>query len=186
MKAVAAMSVNRVIGREGGIPWHLPEDFRWFKQLTLDGVVVMGSKTFLSLGRPLARRTHVVLTRNPAALMAQCSALWELGGGQWRPRIGESVSIDSLAPNEVWMCSELDILRRSVTVPCVREIYLIGGAELYRQMLGDCSELFLSLVEREVEGDAFFPAFEQEFALAGVVLKQPEFEVRHYCRNTTA
>ncbi len=185
MKAVAAMSANRVIGREGRIPWHLPEDFRWFKQLTLDGVVVMGSKTFLSLGRPLARRTHVVLTRNPAALVAQCSSLWEDGGGQWRPRTEECAPIDSLAPNEVWMCSELGILRRSVSSPCAREVYLIGGAELYGQMLDDCSDLYLSLVDREVEGDAFFPAFEQEFHLAGVVLKQPEFEVRHYRRNPT-
>lgn len=62
MKAIAAMARNRVIGANGSIPWHLPEDFRWFKKMTLGGVVVMGRKTFESLGRPLPGRRNVVVS----------------------------------------------------------------------------------------------------------------------------
>ncbi len=62
MKAIAAMARNRVIGANGGIPWHLPEDFRWFKRATLGGVVVMGRKTFQSLGKPLPGRRNIVIS----------------------------------------------------------------------------------------------------------------------------
>lgn len=62
-RAIAAMSENRVIGHAGRIPWRLPEDFRWFKQVTMGGVLVMGRKTFESIGRPLPGRETVVLTR---------------------------------------------------------------------------------------------------------------------------
>lgn len=67
-KAIAAMSLNRVIGRGGQIPWHLTEDFRWFKQMTTGQVVVMGRKTFESVGRPLPNRATVVLTRATAPI----------------------------------------------------------------------------------------------------------------------
>ena len=62
MKAIAAMARNRVIGYKGSIPWHLPEDFKWFKKTTLGGVVVMGRKTFESLGKPLPGRRNVVIS----------------------------------------------------------------------------------------------------------------------------
>src|SRR5438552_923216 len=65
-KAIAAMSLNRVIGSGNKIPWHLPEDFKWFKKLTTGQVVVMGRKTFESIGKPLPNRTTVVLTSSPA------------------------------------------------------------------------------------------------------------------------
>ena len=65
MKAIAAMSLNRVIGCEGQIPWHLPEDFKWFKQLTTGHFVLMGRKTYESMGKPLPNRTNIVLTRRP-------------------------------------------------------------------------------------------------------------------------
>src|SRR3954447_10106237 len=61
-KAIAAMSLNRVIGAGNKIPWHLPEDFKWFKQMTMGQVVVMGRKTFASIGKPLPGRVTVVLT----------------------------------------------------------------------------------------------------------------------------
>src|SRR5579859_6942896 len=63
-KAIAAMSENRVIGRDNKIPWHLPEDFKWFKKMTTGQVVVMGRKTFESIGKPLPNRTTIVLTRS--------------------------------------------------------------------------------------------------------------------------
>lgn len=62
--AIAAMSENRIIGRQGQIPWHLPDDFRWFKQATMGGVLVMGRKTFESIGRPLPGRETLILSRS--------------------------------------------------------------------------------------------------------------------------
>ena len=64
-KAIAAMSLNRVIGRGNTIPWHLPEDFKWFKETTMGHVLAMGRRTYESIGRPLPGRETVVLTRNP-------------------------------------------------------------------------------------------------------------------------
>jgi dihydrofolate reductase len=68
-KAIAAMSLNRVIGAGGKIPWHLPDDFRWFKKMTMGNVVVMGRKTFENLGQPLPNRKNMVLTRHPQRLI---------------------------------------------------------------------------------------------------------------------
>ena len=68
-KAIAAMSLNRVIGAGNKIPWHLPEDFKWFKKMTMGNVVVMGRKTFESLGQPLPNRKNLVLTRHPQSLI---------------------------------------------------------------------------------------------------------------------
>ena len=64
-KAIAAMSENRVIGNTGDIPWHLPEDFKWFKKTTMGGILVMGRKTYESIGRPLPGRDTYVLSRTP-------------------------------------------------------------------------------------------------------------------------
>src|SRR6266480_2577992 len=63
-QAIAAMSENCVIGRDNQIPWHLPEDFKWFKQMTTGHIIVMGRKTFESLGKPLPNRTTIVLSRS--------------------------------------------------------------------------------------------------------------------------
>ena len=152
MKAIAAMSLNRVIGREGKIPWHLPEDFQWFKKMTTGHVVLMGRKTFESLGKPLPNRTNVVLTR--------------------RGEIKDVTTLHDLAD-----------LSESRYAP--REIFVIGGAEIYAQLLPRCRELYLSVVQREVAGDAFFPPFEESFELIDVPLRSAEFEVRHY-RNLHA
>src|SRR2546430_3985708 len=67
-KAIAAMSLNRVIGAGNKIPWRLPEDFKWFKKMTTGHVVVMGRKTFESIGQPLPQRTTIVLTRSGATI----------------------------------------------------------------------------------------------------------------------
>ena len=150
MKAIAAMSLNRVIGCDGKIPWHLPEDFKWFKQCTSGQVVLMGRKTFASLGKPLPNRTNLVVSRSA-----------EIPGIEM---VRDLAAIDPAryAPREVWV---------------------IGGAEIYAQTLSRCTDVYLSVVFREVEGDAFFPPFEDDFELVDVPLRTPEFEVRHYRRR---
>ena len=147
--AVAAMSRNRVIGKEGKIPWHLPEDFKWFKRLTMGHVMVMGRKTFDSLGRrALPGRRSLVVSRTEGT---------DVFGV---PVVPDVQALDPAQFQE--------------------SVFVIGGAQIYEQLLPRCSDLYLTVVHREVEGDAFFPSFEPLFDLVGIVLENPEFEVRHY------
>lgn len=147
MKAIAAMARNRVIGSNGSIPWHLPEDFRWFKKMTLGGVVVMGRKTFESLGKPLPGRRNIVV----------------------------SSAADFEGVDNLRSLQELD---ESLYAPA--PVWIIGGANVYSQMLSKCSDLYLSLVDAEPDGDAWFPAFESQFRLQEIVAKHEGFEVHHY------
>jgi dihydrofolate reductase len=146
-KAIAAMSLNRVIGRNNGIPWHLPGDFRWFKQMTVGQIVVMGRKTFLSLGKPLPHRETIVLSRS---------------GFQYP-------GVRSIAALE-----EIDPTRET------REVFICGGAQLYALALPQCSDLYLTLVKREVEGDTFFPPFEDRFVLVRELEDHPAYTILHY------
>ena len=148
MKAIAAMSLNRVIGADGKIPWHLSEDLKFFKRTTLGHVVLMGRKTYDSLGKPLPGRENWVLTR---------------GGDLPGVRVIRDPA-DVAEPGDG------------------RELYVIGGAQLYAALLPRCSELLLTLVNREVEGDVFLPRFEDDFAFSEVVFEAPEMEVRRYVR----
>jgi dihydrofolate reductase len=142
------MSLNRVIGRAGRIPWHIPEDFKWFKKTTAGQAVLMGRKTYESLGHPLPNRRNLVVTRRSAP--------------------GEGIEI----------VRDLAAFRPE-DYPC--DVWVIGGGEIYRQMLGKCDDLYLSIIPRVIEhGDAFFPEFEDQFQLVETVLKHPDFEVKHY------
>ncbi len=145
-KAIAAMSENRVIGNGNQIPWHLPEDFKWFKQMTTGNVIVMGRKTFESIGRPLPNRTTVVLSRS----------------GFLYPGVQTIQSLEEL-PDQA-----------------DREVYICGGAQIYEQTLPLCSDLYLTLVKRVVQGDAFFPNFEETFTLKEVLRETPEFKILHF------
>ncbi len=146
-KAIAAMSLNRAIGDGNKIPWHLPEDFKWFKATTLGHVLVMGRKTFESIGRPLPGRATIVLSRT-----------------SWiHPGVQTVASLDAAA-----------------VIAGERQVFICGGAQIYAQALPLCSDLFLTLVKREVPGDAFFPAFEERFDLVAELRDTPEFKILHY------
>ncbi len=149
-KAIAAMSLNRVIGMGNAIPWHLPEDFKWFKKMTTGQVIVMGRKTFQSIGKPLPNRTTIVLTHSREPI----------------PGVLTISNLDQIDPNAPGLSG--------------REIFICGGAQVYAQALPRCSDLYLTLVSRTVEGDTFFPEFENRFELVGVLLETPEFRVLHY------
>ena len=185
MKAVAAMSLNRVIGRDERIPWHLPDDFKWFKRLTTGHFVLMGRKTFESLGRPLSNRTNIILTRSPRRL-AKDPMFAPAFVGNWTPRIGRSyqLNLTRLTDRDVWLVRSLPrLLAAFERVRPQRELFVIGGAQIYAQTLSHWSELYLSLVFREVEGDAFFPPFEERFELAEEIRDTPEFKILHYRRK---
>lgn len=146
-KAIAAMSENRVIGRSGQIPWHLPEDFKWFKQATLGHALVMGRKTFESIGRALPGRTTFVLSRS----------------GFTHPDVTTVGGLEDLGP-----------------IVGETQCFICGGAEIYQAALPYCSDLYLTMVERTVEGDTLFPPFEHLFAPGQQLFEGQGFKVIHY------
>lgn len=123
---VAALAGNGVIGRDGALPWHLPDDLRRFKSLTLGRPVLMGRRTFESIGRPLPGRRNLVLTRGGAALP---------------PGVDR---IDSV-PAALALCA------------AEPELCVIGGADVYRQVLPLATHLELTRVDTTLDGDAYFP-----------------------------
>ncbi|HWY74939.1 MAG TPA: dihydrofolate reductase [Verrucomicrobiae bacterium] len=149
-KAIAAMSENRVIGAGNRIPWHLPEDFKWFKKMTTGHVIVMGRRTFESIGKPLPNRETIVLSRS---------------------------NFQHPGVRVVGDLAEIDLQREA------REVFICGGAQVYAQALRLCSDLYLTLVKRVVEGDVFFPLFEDRFEQTEELLEGPEFKIVRY-RNT--
>lgn len=151
LKAIAAMARNRVIGRGGVIPWRISDELRWFKRATTGNTVLMGRKTFASLGRPLPNRRNLVVTRGP-----------DIEG--------------------VEVIRDLAAFDPALYAAPGTDVFVIGGAEIYAQLLPRCSELLLTLLPGEVEGDAYFPAFEELFSFRETVLVHPEFEVRRYVR----
>jgi len=150
LKAIAAMTENRVIGNKGEIPWHLPEDFKWFKQTTMGHILVMGRKTYESIGRPLPGRETFVLSRTPR----------EIPG--------------------VRTFKDLSLLEHLETD---KTIWIAGGSEIYQQMLPKCSELYLTRVHRQVEGDTYFPTFENHFKLADTLFSHADFEIERWVQK---
>lgn len=188
-KAIAAMSLNRVIGAGNKIPWHLPEDFKWFKQMTLGNVVVMGRKTFETLGRPLPSRQNLVLTRHPQRLIRQNPQIFgqyhEWRGGQ-QLKHGYQFRFSKLGERQETEIFIFNSLNRLNPAEFPNDIFIAGGAEIYAQALPLCSDLYLTLVKREVEGDAFFPPFEEKFTLAETLRDELEFKILHYRHRSLA
>ena len=129
---VAAVGRNGVIGRDGGLPWERTGDQVHFKALTLDHVLVMGRRTYESIGRPLPRRTTVVVTRRP----------------DWSGAEGVLVAHD--------IASALD-----VAASVDDEVFVIGGAEIYAATLPFADRLVLTEVDQAPDGDTFFPAYDR-------------------------
>ncbi|WP_019555775.1 type 3 dihydrofolate reductase [Thiomicrorhabdus arctica] len=124
---IAAMTNNRVIGFENDMPWHLPDDLKFFKANTLGKPVIMGRKTFESIGsRPLPNRPNLVISRN-----AELSI----------PDVQVFKSVESALK----------------TLQDVDEVIIMGGGQLYQQMLPQADKLYLTLIDADLEGDTLFP-----------------------------
>lgn len=181
-KAIAAMSLNRVIGNGNQIPWHLPEDFKWFKQVTTGNVVVMGRKTFESLGgKPLPNRLNVVLTRHPIQLRKKHPELF--GQSTLGTRALSLKHAFQLPLPKTERKTEVRLLTKLLKLDPAEfstDVFICGGAQIYEQALPLCSDLYLTLVKREVAGDAFFPPFDDRFELAEEIRDTPEFKILRY------
>jgi dihydrofolate reductase len=129
---IVAMASNRVIGRNNQLPWYLPNDLKYFKATTMGKPIIMGRKTYESIGKPLPGRTNIVLTTNKN---------FSAEGVKVVHSVEQALSVaDAVAALEG-----------------AQEVMVIGGAEIYSLMLPTADRLYLTEVKAEVDGDAFFP-----------------------------
>ncbi len=132
---IAAMSKNRVIGRGNKLPWNIPEDLKYFRDKTNGRVLIMGRKTFDSVGRPLPNRETRVITRSKDL---------EIPGAKTFPSLKRAI----------------DDLRLKGSDYPIDEIFISGGGEIYKLALPIVDRIYLTIIDQEVEdGDAFFPEF---------------------------
>lgn len=129
---IVAVSKNQVIGIEGDLPWRLSSDLRNFKRLTEGHTVIMGRKTYESIGKPLPKRTNVVITGNQHYQAIGCHIVHELE---------EAV--------------------RFARSQGEKEVFIIGGGEVYRQSIEKANRIYLTRVEAELKGDTFFPKLDK-------------------------
>jgi dihydrofolate reductase len=129
LSIIVAMAKNRVIGNNNTLPWHLPADLKHFKALTMGHHIVMGRKTYESIGKPLPGRISVVVTRNAKLKIKGC------------------ITANSLE-QAIKTCGN------------DAEIFVIGGAELYRQAIDLADRIYLTEIDADISGDAYFTEFD--------------------------
>jgi dihydrofolate reductase len=146
---IAAMANNRTIGLDNQMPWHLPADLKHFKATTLKHPVIMGRKTYQSIGKALPGRRNIVVTRDPEFVLEDAEVINDLD-------------------QAIKLCND------------VSDIMIIGGANIYNQMLDKADRLYLTFIDLDVEGDTFFPdwkafGFQQIFSES----HQPDEKNKH-------
>ena len=129
---IVAQGLNRVIGNDNKLPWYLPEDLRYFKEVTMGKPIIMGRKTFESIGKPLPGRLNIVITRD---------SNWSAEGVKIVASLEEAIEVGEA----------------QAMIDGVEEAVIIGGAQIYAQSLPLVDRLYLTQVEAEPEGDAHFP-----------------------------
>lgn len=134
LASIVAQSSNRVIGRNNCLPWYLPEDLRYFKRITQGKPIVMGRKTFESIGKPLPGRTNIVLTQDKTYQQSGVKIVHSLQ-------------------------EALDLAEQQSIIDDSDEVLIIGGAEIYRLAMSKVERIYLTQVHANIDGDAFFPQF---------------------------
>jgi len=130
-----AMAENRVIGRGNMLPWHLPNDLKYFKRLTTGKPVIMGRKTYESIGRPLPNRVNIVVTRDKSFT-------------------AEGVKVVHTIDEAI------ELANAECIISGAEEVIVMGGAEIYKQSLPRADRLYITFVHAVIEGDAYFPEFD--------------------------
>tara|TARA_B110000459_G_scaffold156163_1_gene170783 strand:- start:98 stop:601 length:504 start_codon:yes stop_codon:yes gene_type:complete len=137
MSLIVAVSRNGVIGLDNQLPWHLPDDLQYFKSVTMGKPLVMGRKTYDSIGRPLPGRTNIVITRD---------ASWSAPGVKAATTLDDALSLASKA------CVDTG----------ADEVMVIGGEQIYRMTITVADRLYVTEVDAEIAGDAFFPTIDPQ------------------------
>ncbi|MBM7602098.1 dihydrofolate reductase [Metabacillus crassostreae] len=128
---IVAMDENRLIGKDNQLPWHLPQDLAYFKRMTMNHKIVMGRKTYESIGRPLPGRENIILTRDHSYKMDGCKVLHSIE----------------------------EILELSKNTD--ENIFVIGGAEIFKEILPYSDRLYMTHIHHNFEGDTFFPQLKE-------------------------
>ena len=128
ISCIVGTAKNGVIGKDNDIPWHLSADLRYFKKTTLNHHILMGRTNYLSIGRPLPKRTNIIVTRDPSFIVSNCLVVHS---------IEEGIAL-ALENGET-------------------ELFIIGGGSIYEQTIDICNKLYLTEIDLEVDGDVFFP-----------------------------
>ncbi len=131
---IVALSENRVIGKDNALPWHIPEDLQHFKEVTLGHPVIMGRKTFESIGRLLPKRMNIIVTRD---------ASYKVEGATTVNSLVQAVEIAKNYDKD--------------------EVFVIGGGQIFEQAMKLADRLYLTVVHQEIEGDVLFPEYAAEF-----------------------
>lgn len=139
LSMIIAAAENRVMGKDNQMPWHLPNDLQYFKRCTMGKPMIMGRKTYESLGKPLPGRPHIVITRQ---------------AGYQAPNANEQVKVVSTLSEAIMAASELTADSDN------KEIMVIGGAEICSLAFPQTQRLYLTQVHAEVDGDVYFPEFD--------------------------
>ncbi len=147
ISAIAAIGENRELGKNNRLLWHIPEDLKRFKVLTLGHPIIMGRKTYESIGRPLPQRINIIITRNPDFKAQGCIVV-----GSIEEAIAKAKEHDQ------------------------KEIFIIGGGEIYKQALPLIDKLYLTVVKGSFEADVFFPDY-SEFSK---IIKQENGKFENY------
>lgn len=148
---IVAMTKNRVIGNNGQMPWHISDDLKLFKKLTSGGVVIMGRKTYESIGKPLPDRENLVI---------------------------------SSKVNDIDGCKVFDSILMSVRYAETtgKKIFFIGGAEIYKMVIGIADHMYISHVKEEYDGDTYFPQFNADLWKVIETEDYKDFTWMHYIR----
>lgn len=129
IKIIVATSRNRVIGNDNTLIWHLPADLKNFKRLTTGSAIIMGRKTYESIGKPLPYRRNIIITRD------------------------KNYKVDN--------CEIVNSLEEALLI-CFENCFIIGGGEIYKQVLPIADEIYLTLIDEDFEGDTYFPEIKEE------------------------
>jgi dihydrofolate reductase len=133
ISAIVATAKDNVIGKDNNIPWYLPADLKYFKKTTIGHPIIMGRKSFISIGRPLPKRTNIIITRDPFFMASGC------------------IVVHSLA-------EAIDVAKENGE----EEIFIIGGGQIYEQAMPFLHKIYLTEVEVEVEGEIYFPEIDKD------------------------
>jgi dihydrofolate reductase len=125
-----ALSENHVIGVKGGLPWYIPDDFKRMKEVTMGHAIIMGRKTYESIGRVLPKRVNIIISRDP---------LYKVDGGIVCPSLAEAL---------------LEARKHEK-----KEIFIFGGGQIFEQAMPIADKLYLTIVHKVIEGDTYFPDY---------------------------